>query len=543
MYKNYFLFEKQINEIKPLLLGKSIQNVFTYQKNETVIELSGPEPLFLLINISTHLPYLLLQPAYNIRQPKYQLFQEIYNQVICNIYIQPFDKNIILELENHRVEIFFYGKQPNIFILDSNKSIINSFKTGAMPDPLTITNPVDFRQPDSEMSDFTVAESIDSYLKNKFTAINHTIVNEIVFRFNSQINEDKNNKSRLRVVLNDISYEMEQTQIYLYRLHDSIKKISLFRLYHLENKEDYKYQEFDTLNNAWQRYISEKIEQAEFYKLYKSCEDAIKRKRDYLQRSLKHAEELKDLQERKVLAELKGNLLLTFKSQIKIDKNEVVLENIFSDNLEKIHIKVNPNKSISENAQIYFNKFKDLDKKHFAHSVKIKTLQSELDIISELNIKINAVKSLPDLKKISKRLIDLNILKPDASSSSIHSHIQTTFKHLILEDNWHVYIGKSGENNDELTFKFANKQDYWFHAQGVPGSHVILKSQHKEQAPPYHILEQAAGIAAANSKAKHSSTVPVIYTQVRYISRIRNAPKGTVNTRNEKTLFVEPLQI
>ena len=543
MYKNYFLFEKQINEIKPLLLGKSIQNVFTYQKNETVIELSGPEPLFLLINISTHLPYLLLQPAYNIRQPKYQLFQEIYNQVICNIYIQPFDKNIILELENHRVEIFFYGKQPNIFILDSNKSIINSFKTGAMPDPLTITNPVDFRQPDSEMSDFTVAESIDSYLKNKFTAINHTIVNEIVFRFNSQINEDKNNKSRLRVVLNDISYEMEQTQIYLYRLHDSIKKISLFRLYHLENKEDYKYQEFDTLNNAWQRYISEKIEQTEFYKLYKSCEDAIKRKRDYLQRSLKHAEELKDLQERKVLAELKGNLLLTFKSQIKIDKNEVVLENIFSDNLEKIHIKVNPNKSISENAQIYFNKFKDLDKKHFAHSVKIKTLQSELDIISELNIKINAVKSLPDLKKISKRLIDLNILKPDASSSSLHSQIQTTFKHLILEDNWHVYIGKSGENNDELTFKFANKQDYWFHAQGVPGSHVILKSQHKEQAPPYHILEQAAGIAAANSKAKHSSTVPVIYTQVRYISRIRNAPKGTVNTRNEKTLFVEPLQI
>ena len=134
-------------------------------------------------------------------------------------------------------------------------------------------------------------------------------------------------------------------------------------------------------------------------------------------------------------------------------------------------------------------------------------------------------------------------MKPDASSSSIHSHIQTTFKHLILEDNWHVYIGKSGENNDELTFKFANKQDYWFHAQGVPGSHVILKSQHKEQAPPYHILEQAAGIAAANSKAKHSSTVPVIYTQVRYISRIRNAPKGTVNTRNEKTLFVEPLQI
>ena len=86
MYKNYFLFEKQVKEIKPHLLGKVIQNIFTYQKNEIVIEFADPEILYLFINISAHLPYLLIQPAFNIRQPKYQLFQEIFNQTIYDIY-------------------------------------------------------------------------------------------------------------------------------------------------------------------------------------------------------------------------------------------------------------------------------------------------------------------------------------------------------------------------------------------------------------------------------------------------------------------------
>jgi predicted ribosome quality control (RQC) complex YloA/Tae2 family protein len=208
-----------------------------------------------------------------------------------------------------------------------------------------------------------------------------------------------------------------------------------------------------------------------------------------------------------------------------------------------VRIKVNPNKSVSENAQIYFNKYKDIDKKLLAEDVKTNTLSYEISILSDINNKLNAVSSLSELKRLYKKLIDLNLLSMTTSSSNKSDKQQIAFKHFVLEDNWHVYIGKSGENNDELTFNYAKKQDYWFHAQGVPGSHVILKVKQKDQVPPHQILEQVAGIAAANSKSKHSATVPVIYTQVRYVSRIRNAPKGTVNTRNEKTIFVEPFNI
>jgi len=202
-----------------------------------------------------------------------------------------------------------------------------------------------------------------------------------------------------------------------------------------------------------------------------------------------------------------------------------------------MRIKLNPHKSISENAQIYFNKYKDKNKMRLTQNIREDTLEDELNLISDLENKITNSGNLAGLRKIHSKLIELNLIQ-EASSSS---RPVMPFKHLLLGKKWDVYIGKSGENNDALTFKFAKKYDYWFHAQGVPGSHVILRNPHGDQTPPKRIIEQAAGIAAASSKAKHSSTVPVIYTQVRYVSRIRNAPKGTVNVRNEKTIFVEPL--
>lgn len=543
MYKNYFLFEKQVNEIKPLLLGNVIQKIFTYQKNEIVIELSGEKPLFLLINISPHLPYLLVQPAYNIKQHKYQLFDDLQDQVICDMYIQPYDKHIIIELERYKIINFFYGKQPNIFICGDNNSIISSFKTGEMPGLSSIEKRIDFRTTDWIIPDINNIDSLKIILKDQFAALNKTFNDEIIFRLGYTNNREKYNTALLKKIFQNIKNEIEINKTYIYRQNGTIKSISIFRLTHLETKNDITTQEFKTVNEAWQRFISEKTDQSKFDKLYKECVSVLKNKMDYLNRSLKHVVELENLHERKRIAELKGNLLLTFKNQIQIKESEVALENIFSDNAEIIRIKVNQNKSVSENAQVYFNKYKDIDKKQLTHDVKTNTLNHEIAIYSEINNKLISAKSLSEIKGIVEKLMDLHLLVPDYPSANKIYKPQSTFKHLVLEDDWQVYIGKSGENNDELTFNFANKQDFWFHAQGVPGSHVILKTKQKDQVPPHHILEQVAGIAAANSKAKHSATVPVIYTQARYVSRIRNAPKGTVNARNEKTIFVEPLSI
>ena len=89
-------------------------------------------------------------------------------------------------------------------------------------------------------------------------------------------------------------------------------------------------------------------------------------------------------------------------------------------------------------------------------------------------------------------------------------------------------------------FKFAHKYDWWFHAQGVPGSHVVLHLSDKNIQPPMTVIEQVASVAAYHSNAKNSSSVPVNYTTVRYVRKPRKSAPGEVTISHENTIFVEP---
>ena len=77
-------------------------------------------------------------------------------------------------------------------------------------------------------------------------------------------------------------------------------------------------------------------------------------------------------------------------------------------------------------------------------------------------------------------------------------------------------------------------------AQGVPGSHVILRTAGRPEQVPRTILEKAAALAALHSKARHSGLVPVIHTERRYVRKPRKAAAGTAVTLRDKSVFVEP---
>lgn len=113
------------------------------------------------------------------------------------------------------------------------------------------------------------------------------------------------------------------------------------------------------------------------------------------------------------------------------------------------------------------------------------------------------------------------------------------FRSFDLGSGLIAYVGRSDAENDRLTHRFASPSDLWFHAQGISGSHVILKGA--DRSTPKRILEQAAAIAAYFSKARHSTTVPVIYTEKRYVRKPRNSKPGTAVCQRGKTLFVRPL--
>jgi predicted ribosome quality control (RQC) complex YloA/Tae2 family protein len=108
-----------------------------------------------------------------------------------------------------------------------------------------------------------------------------------------------------------------------------------------------------------------------------------------------------------------------------------------------------------------------------------------------------------------------------------------------LDDGWQVRIGCSDVDNDLLTFKASFPRDWWLHAKGCPGSHVVL-SHAKEDDPPKEVLQEAARLALQHSKAKNASKGAVSVARIQDISKAKGAPTGQVQLRKSKTITVIP---
>ena len=107
-------------------------------------------------------------------------------------------------------------------------------------------------------------------------------------------------------------------------------------------------------------------------------------------------------------------------------------------------------------------------------------------------------------------------------------------------EGWEVWIGKSNEGNDYLTHRLAKGQDYWFHVQGSPGSHVVLRRGTAKDEPSRDTLREVAAWTAFYSRQKTSGTVPVIYTRKKYVRKPRGAKAGLAQVEREKQIFIRP---
>jgi len=114
------------------------------------------------------------------------------------------------------------------------------------------------------------------------------------------------------------------------------------------------------------------------------------------------------------------------------------------------------------------------------------------------------------------------------------------FRRYLIDGVWEVWVGRNNKENDQLTHRASHLRDIWLHAQGVAGSHVILRTAGKPETVPKVVLHKAAALAALHSKARHSSLVPVIHTERRYVRKPRKAAAGLAVCLQEKNVFVEP---
>lgn len=116
---------------------------------------------------------------------------------------------------------------------------------------------------------------------------------------------------------------------------------------------------------------------------------------------------------------------------------------------------------------------------------------------------------------------------------------QTVVYQYELSDGWIAQAGRTDADNDRLSLKHANPDDWWFHAHGLPGSHVLLRAR-PDMEPSRAILKEAAAIAAFHSKAREAGTVPVSATHASNVTKPKDAKPGTVTIRKETVLMVRP---
>jgi predicted ribosome quality control (RQC) complex YloA/Tae2 family protein len=547
MHRNYFLFEKQVKSLSDRLTSSSILDCFTHRKNELVIRIQSQEEKFLRIGIETQTPYFLKYPVQRIKDPHTFFFANLNSQKIQDVRIIPFDKVIYIYTNKYILKCTFYGRDKNIKLLDSQNSIVESFKKISQADKSHQINPRIQLSSSEDLINFErdrIQLSLKSFMTEMVGGFNKLLSEEVCFRIDtnpdsliSEVTESVWNKLVEAIV--QIKEEFNRDDCYIY---DHSHKSAILSLVKLKNiSGDYKLNNYPDVNTAWKQFLYQFQKRNNLDRILNQSRAKIMRRITYLEKTLKKVTDFKDLEKKKTEAELKGHLLQTFSSEIKRGTDLVRLKNIYSTVEEMISIKLDPKLSVQENALKYFNKYKDINSKKDSLKSKQDTYNDELNYWKKMYHESEKIDNLKKAEKLDQLLTQKKLIQKEIKTKKTVSAIDiSSFNRVLLDGKWEILIGKNAENNDLLTHKFAKKHDIWMHAQGVPGSHVIVRLPEKNAQPPMDILKQAASIAAYFSNAKNSTTVPVNYTEVRYVRKPRKASAGTALITSAKTLFVEP---
>ena len=221
----------------------------------------------------------------------------------------------------------------------------------------------------------------------------------------------------------------------------------------------------------------------------------------------------------------------------------ITLENYY-DNNNTITIPLDKSITPSANAKSFFKKYKKLKTaKEFVSNQKIDIVNT----INYLETVVYEINSADNISEIDDIYIELqesdkhfikNNKKQNYKNKNILKHTNDKVGDLLKYtiDGFQVVVGKNNKQNDYITTKLANKNDYWFHVKDFPGSHVILRTENK--IPSQETLYKCANLAKMHSKAKESSNVLVDYTYIKYVKKPSGSKPGMVIYKNQKSLNV-----
>ncbi len=225
-----------------------------------------------------------------------------------------------------------------------------------------------------------------------------------------------------------------------------------------------------------------------------------------------------------------ANLLMANLHRIGPRADSVELESFYTG--EPVRIKLKPDLSPAKNAEAYFRKAKNEQQEVAQLQENIEAREAEL---GQLKSRLEAVSQQSTVKDLRAYLKQHGIA---AQSSNANNQPESRFRKEVFM-GYEIYIGKTAKNNDELTLKFARKEDLWLHAKDVAGSHVIIRNIPGRPTPPM-VVERAAELAAWHSKRRNDSLCPVTVTPRKFVRKSKGMAPGAVIVEKESVVMVVP---
>lgn len=239
--------------------------------------------------------------------------------------------------------------------------------------------------------------------------------------------------------------------------------------------------------------------------------------------------DLKKLEENETLAEI-GKTLLAYAWSIG-EKEEVELESIDSPG-KILRIKLDPSLSTTANAEKYFEKYKKSKRGLPILRERLAETEDKTGYIREASNAAEAAETIEELFEIESAVRSGT---PVTKTSSIQFSEPRKYSFM----GFTILSGKNAAQNDEVSTRLAARNDIWFHAGGMGGSHVIIKTKSGEKTPK-EVMVRAAEIAAFHSKGRNSSKVPVSYTQAKNVTKKKGMPQGMVSVSKVSSIVVNP---
>ena len=298
---------------------------------------------------------------------------------------------------------------------------------------------------------------------------------------------------------------------------------------------DYSKTAYASISELLERYYAEKStvsrinqKSTDLRKIISNALERSYRKLDLQQKQLKDTEKREKFR-------IYGELLNTYGYGLSGGEKSLKCLNYYDN--EEITIPLDPTMSAQENAKKYFEKYNKQKRTFEAVTEQLEQTKAEVEHLESISTSMDIARLEEDLVQIKEELMEYGYIKRHYNGGK-KPKITSKPYHYLSSDGFHMYVGKNNYQNEELTFKVANGNDWWFHAKGIPGSHVIVKTEGKEL--PDRVYEEAGALAAFYSKGRSNPKVEIDYLQRKLLKKVPGSAPGFVVYHENYSLMATP---